>query len=292
MNDEESPSPLTKWIEEFQLPDGLRVPPHVGYYDGKGDLDDFIHAFDGATKMEKWVMSVSYLKRRFQTHFNQQKRQTKTHLAINGIKRKEGVSVRAFITWYTDKTAQISKLNENQRIASFVHGMKIKSLVKFISTELPEIYDELMDKVYSWLQAEETASEGRHVVFMDNNTGERPQKGRPWEGSGRKNRERRDRYSPYKQPTFGILQNLTKTPREILASEKVVKTFTKPPKMISKARDMSKYCEFHQDYGHNTNVCRELKNQIEEVVKSGKLAHLIKGIKKGKAKQTDAQPRE
>ncbi|GJW35316.1 hypothetical protein Tco_0058236 [Tanacetum coccineum] len=54
MNDKESPSPLTKWIEEFELPDGLRVPPHVGYYDGKGDPNDFIHAFEGATKMDKW----------------------------------------------------------------------------------------------------------------------------------------------------------------------------------------------------------------------------------------------
>ncbi|GKA27752.1 hypothetical protein Tco_0713920 [Tanacetum coccineum] len=52
-NDEESPSPLTKLIEEFQLLDGISVPSHVGYYDGKGDPDDFIHTFEGATKMEK-----------------------------------------------------------------------------------------------------------------------------------------------------------------------------------------------------------------------------------------------
>ncbi|GJV65162.1 hypothetical protein Tco_1475990 [Tanacetum coccineum] len=120
-NDEGSPSPLVRWIEEFQLPNGLRIPPHVGYYDGKGDPDDFINAFKGATKMEKWVMLVSChmfvyilkdvawvwwnslpkgvvsnyedLKRRFQTYFNQQKKQTKSHLAVNGIKRKEGESV-------------------------------------------------------------------------------------------------------------------------------------------------------------------------------------------------------
>ncbi|GKB21473.1 hypothetical protein Tco_0855396 [Tanacetum coccineum] len=108
-----------------------------------------------------------------------------------------------------------------------------------------------MDKVYSWLQAEETVSEGRPVTFMDNE-----------EGSWRKNKERRDRYNPYKEPNPGILKNLSKTLRKILASEKVVKTFIKPPKMI------------------------------KEAVKSGKLAHLIKGIKKEKAKQTDTQLKE
>ncbi|GKB78902.1 hypothetical protein Tco_0945797 [Tanacetum coccineum] len=62
--------------------------------------------------------------------------------------------------------------------------------------------------------------------------------------------------------------------------------------MVSKTRDTTKYCEFQQDYGHDTNDCRELKIQIEEAVKSGKLDHLIKGIRKGKAKQTNTQLRE
>ncbi|GKD07434.1 hypothetical protein Tco_1187119 [Tanacetum coccineum] len=118
---------------------------------------------------------------------------------------------------------------------------------------------------------------------------EKPQKGRPWEGSGRNNKERRERYIPYKEPNPRILQNLSKTPREILAFEKVVKTFVKPPKMVSKTRDTSKYCKLHQYYSHDTNACRELKSQIEEAVRSGKLTHLIKGIRMGKAKQVDAQ---
>nr|GEY44984.1 reverse transcriptase domain-containing protein [Tanacetum cinerariifolium] len=62
--------------------------------------------------------------------------------------------------------------------------------------------------------------------------------------------------------------------------------------MVSKTRDTSKYCEFYQDYDHDTNSCRELKNQIEEVVKSGKLAQLIKGIRKERAKQTHTQLEE
>ncbi|GJV78826.1 hypothetical protein Tco_1514696 [Tanacetum coccineum] len=52
-NDVDSSSPLTRWIEEFQFPDGLKVPPHVGYYDGKGDPDNFIHVFEGEIRMEK-----------------------------------------------------------------------------------------------------------------------------------------------------------------------------------------------------------------------------------------------
>nr|GEU88150.1 hypothetical protein [Tanacetum cinerariifolium] len=180
----------------------------------------------------------------------------------------------------------IKELHEDQRIAGFVYGVKLKSVVKFISTELPKSYDELMEKTYSWLQAGETTSEGKIINFMDSSTRDKTQKGRPWEGSRKKNKDKRDRFSLYKEPNLRILQSLAKSPREILVTKKVGKIFMKPPKMVSNTRDTSKYCEFHQDYGYDTNACIELKHQIEEVVKSGKLAHLIKRIRKGRAKQT------
>ncbi|GKD85562.1 hypothetical protein Tco_1356716, partial [Tanacetum coccineum] len=70
---------------------------------------------------------------------------------------------------------------------------------------------------------------------------------------------------------------MVKSPREILATEKVVKTFEQPPRLpeANCSKDKTRYCHFHKDYGHETNQCRELKHQIKEAVKSGQLAHLI-----------------
>ncbi|GJT27996.1 hypothetical protein Tco_0908271 [Tanacetum coccineum] len=59
-NDADNPSPLTRWIKEFQFLDGLKVPPHVGYYDGKEDPAKFIHVPKGAIRMENWAMPVTY----------------------------------------------------------------------------------------------------------------------------------------------------------------------------------------------------------------------------------------
>ncbi|GKB71216.1 reverse transcriptase domain-containing protein [Tanacetum coccineum] len=129
------------------------------------------------------VTNYEDLKRRFRTYFSQQKRQTKTHLA--SIKRREWERVRAFITPYTDETSQITRLNEDQRIACFVHGV-VKLLVKFISTWLPESYDGYMEKTYTWIQAEDTDSEGRPIVLMNNNHTDKIQKERSWEGSEKK----------------------------------------------------------------------------------------------------------
>nr|GEX60838.1 reverse transcriptase domain-containing protein [Tanacetum cinerariifolium] len=47
-----------------------------------------------------------------------------------------------------------------------------------------------------------------------------------------------------------------------------------------KKRNASKFCEFHEEVGYTTVECMHLKRQIEEILKAGKLSHLIKEMKK------------
>ena len=50
----------------------------------------------------------------------------------------------------------------------------------------------------------------------------------------------------------------------------------KPLSSSSKRRDLKKnYC-FHNDHGHYTNECRDLKEQIEELIQRGKLQKFVK----------------
>nr|GFA40504.1 reverse transcriptase domain-containing protein [Tanacetum cinerariifolium] len=57
-----------------------------------------------------------------------------------------------------------------------------------------------------------------------------------------------------------------------------------PPPMVTpvEKRSSNKFCDFHNDKGHNTNECMQLKKQIVELVRAGKLSHLIKEIKHGR----------
>ncbi|GKD16160.1 hypothetical protein Tco_1205318 [Tanacetum coccineum] len=56
-----------------------------------------------------------------------------------------------------------------------------------------------------------------------------------------------------------------------------------------RSRELSKYCHFYEDHRHDTNDCRQLRSQIEEAVKLGQLSHLVKGIKKERAKASKNQ---
>nr|GEY18513.1 putative reverse transcriptase domain-containing protein [Tanacetum cinerariifolium] len=108
------------------------------------------------------ILNYEDLKAKFQSYFSQQKKFTKTHLAVHNIKQREGESTRAFITRYTDDTLQILGLHEDQRISSFVYGLRTRSLVKHLSTDLPSTYKGFIEKTYTWVEARESVkkSEG------------------------------------------------------------------------------------------------------------------------------------
>nr|GEV96439.1 reverse transcriptase domain-containing protein [Tanacetum cinerariifolium] len=54
-----SVTPFIRWIEDYPLPDRLKMPSHIGSYDGKGDPDNFLYLFEGAIRMQKWKLMQS-----------------------------------------------------------------------------------------------------------------------------------------------------------------------------------------------------------------------------------------
>ncbi|GJS86803.1 reverse transcriptase domain-containing protein [Tanacetum coccineum] len=250
----------------------MYAPPNMPAYpnpaDGKGDLDNFLHLFEGAIRMQKWLMPVAChmftctlkdfariwwnsqkigsilnykdLKAMFQSHFSQQKKFPKTHLAVHNIKQREGESTRAFITRYTDDILQIIGLHKEQRISGSVHGLRTRSLVEHLSTDLPSTYKGMMEKTCTWVEAREVATNG-----ILNNQRDDPERSKKFSWGNNIGPNDRGRLSPYK----GKITNYS------------------PIWTI--------YCHFLKDYRHETNQCRELRHQIEEAVKSGQLAHWI-----------------
>ncbi|GJT78300.1 hypothetical protein Tco_1045025 [Tanacetum coccineum] len=148
-----SVTPFVYWIEDYPLLDGIKIPSHIGSYDGKGDPDNFLHLFEGAFRMQKWLMPIAChmfaytLKDSARIWWNSQK--TSSILNYEDLKAKFR---------YTDDTLQILGLHEEQRISGFVHGLRTRSLVEHLSTYLSSTYKGLMEKTYTWIKAREMAT--------------------------------------------------------------------------------------------------------------------------------------
>nr|GEX31199.1 hypothetical protein [Tanacetum cinerariifolium] len=79
--------------------------------------------------------------------------------------------------------------------------------------------------------------------------------------------------------------SLTRTPKEIFTAE--LGKFKPPPPMVTliEKRSSNKFCEFHNDKGHITDDCVQLRKQIEESVRAGELSHFIKEIRRDRDQQ-------
>ncbi|GJZ44291.1 reverse transcriptase domain-containing protein [Tanacetum coccineum] len=118
----------------------------------------------------------------------------------------------------------------------------------------------------------------------------------PWKSQDQSKRHASDRklklqkHDFRNQPREGRGSNkftpLTRTPKEIFTAKAA--KFKPPAPMVTpleKRSDSSKFCEFHNDKGHNTDECVQLKKQIEELVRAGKLSQFVKGIRQEKDQQ-------
>ncbi|GKE89534.1 hypothetical protein Tco_1567009, partial [Tanacetum coccineum] len=148
------------------------------------------------------------------------------------------------------------------RISGFMHG---SGLIKRLYERILRSVDEMYRMTTSFLQGEVAAlSHGRRKASSS---------WKPSEGGGT-NRISRKASKTNKDRIVSQIdsQLLTKTPKEIFALEKG--KFKAPPPMVTpvEKRDPSKYCEFHSDMGHNTNECMQLRKQIDEMIKAGKLS--------------------
>ena len=88
---------------------------------------------------------------------------------------------------------------------------------------------------------------------------------------GRPQPERRQHYSPRR------FTPLTAAVSQVLREVQLQQFLRWPSQMRSDPtkRDNTRYCEFHRDYGHRTDDCIQLRNEIEYLIRRGYLRRFI-----------------
>ena len=104
------------------------------------------------------------------------------------------------------------------------------------------------------------------------NQGPRPKKA--------KTGERKDRDSKKEGPSSRRSQHYTTLNApldQVLMQIKDDPSLKWPEKMKGNPnkRNKNKYCRFHRDHGHDTDDCYDLKQQIENLIRQGKLRHFV-----------------
>ncbi|GJV91694.1 hypothetical protein Tco_1539507 [Tanacetum coccineum] len=246
------------------------MPNNVKTYDGTGDPEDHVKNFQAAAQVERWAMPT-WCHMFNSTLIGAARYRFKDPVKSTISARTENLRVHGTIQG-GNRTHEGSP--QCMRISGFMHGVNNPKLTKRLNEHVPKTMEEMMIATTAFIRGEAAAAGKKkgHASWRaqdqsKRNASERRSdfRGQPREGRGS------SRFTP-----------LTRTPKEILAAE--AGKFKPPPPMVTpvEKRSSNKFCDFHNDKGHSTDECMQLKKQIEELVRAGKLSHLIKEIKQGR----------
>ncbi|GJS27060.1 reverse transcriptase domain-containing protein [Tanacetum coccineum] len=248
------------------------MPNNVKTYDGIGDPEDHLKIFQAAAQMERWAMPTwchmfnstligatrvwfdelppesidgyKGLKAAFLAYFMQQKKYVKDPVKIHNIKQRDEETIEDFIEWFKVETGHMKGAPECMRISGFMHGVNNPELTKRLNEQVPKTIEEIMTVTTAFIRGEAAAASKKKGHL-------------PWKSQDQPKRHASEQKSDFRGQSRegrGSIRftPLTRTPKEILAAK--AGKFKPPPPM--------------------------LKKQIKELVRAGKLSHLIKEIKK------------
>nr|GEW85182.1 hypothetical protein [Tanacetum cinerariifolium] len=261
-NEKDQVNPFTPWIRNFESSRKTRMPNNIKTYDGTGDPEDHVKVFQAAAQVERWAMPTwchmfnSTLIGAARVWFHELPPES-----IYGYKDIKAAFMSYFMQQkkYVKDPVEIHniKQRDGETIEDFMERFKIETermkgapeciRISGFMHEInnPELTKRLNERVPKTMEEMMIAT----TAFI---------RGEAAAASKKKGHV---------------------TPKEILAVE--ANKFQPPPPMVTpvEKRNRNKLCDFHNDKGHNADECMQLKKQIEELVRAGKLSHLIKEIK-------------
>ncbi|GJY60527.1 reverse transcriptase domain-containing protein [Tanacetum coccineum] len=311
--------PFTRRIVEFSSP-GHRMSANVKIYDGTGDPEDHIGRFVGARAWFDKLSSESIddwgsLQEKFLNRFGMLKACDKDPTEISKIVRKANKTLPRFKERWVSESNVIPNVPELMQISSFMSFHKCPELAKRFSDSIPKTVDEMLKRVDDYLRSEE-AFRGTELPRGEFQRRDAPvqwvQQNDRYQrfpfGNNRRRSEHKpaartpERHGPYVPPqrpnqefrrprAVLTLNSLSITPQEILATEHQLNLPQPVPLVgVPSKENLNRYCDYHNEKGHNTNDCFHLKQQLEIALESGKLNHLVKDVRQRGRGATEQRP--
>jgi ribonuclease HI len=299
-------SSFTKKVISFPLPSKFRMPS-LENFDGTKDPLDHLESFKTMMCLQGvpdeimcrafpttlkgpariWfkklipgsVGSFAQLSHSFFNHFigGQRCGRPTTHLL--NVRQREGETLRSYLTRFNKETLLVDGADDKVVLTAFISGLQSGDFLFSVYKDPPTSMSKMMYEAQRYMNGEEAlqtrdTGKKRRNDYADrlNETLEskpkmqRNQDKKREDSSRRRSNERFNHFTPLNAPVDRIFMQIKDDP----ALRWPGKLLTNPDR---RAKD--KYCRFHRDHGHNTEDCYDLKRQIEELIKQGKLQRFV-----------------
>ncbi|XP_024163774.1 uncharacterized protein LOC112170674 [Rosa chinensis] len=205
------------------------------------------------------------------------------------VQQGEDETLKSFVNRWQAATAKCRDLNKELAELAFRRGLRRGEFLYGINHNPPASYDELMATTIRHAQAEfetygDTPRPELRFSTPTSTIRDEPQK-REWvhshdrspHTSNKRSKESSSRSNSYgnthpnREPRAQQGPRTPPPPRDEIPGP--------PPRKFPKSKltqqDTGKFCTYHEDAGHNTNLCVALKNTIESLIQRGKLQRYL-----------------
>ncbi|KAL8091612.1 hypothetical protein AgCh_034025 [Apium graveolens] len=303
LGDPDDPTPpFTEEIMNAHISRKFKMPT-IKAYDGTGDPANHVRTFSNALLLQpvndaikcrafpqtlsgmaqRWysrlppnsIGSFRELSQAFINQFISGRVHEKSSASLMSIVQGAKESLRDYLNHFTNEALKVPDLDDKVAMIALQQGTRDEFFKMSLAKRPPESMMQLQERAGKYIKVEESM---RKTVVSNEPTGGKkrktdleyiakdkyprteqnpdstPKKG----GPGQKFTE----YAKLNAPRSQILMEIKKD-RDI--------RWPKPLKADPAKLDKSKYCRFHKDVGHDTDECRQLKDEIEFLIRKGRL---------------------
>ena len=191
------------------------------------------------------------------------------------IKYWEDETLRSYITLFNKEALSIDEANDKILVAAFTNGLrKCNFLFSLYKNNLKTMLDVLY-RAMKYMNAEDA------LLARGEKPKKRERQEDVWQDRGQKmartGEQQEDKGSKPPIRRFTNFTLLTAPINQVLIQIKDERalTFFGKLKEDPNKRSRDKYCRFHRDHGHDTSDCYDLKQQIEVLIRQGKLQRFV-----------------
>uniref|UniRef100_A0A2N9F9R7 Uncharacterized protein n=1 Tax=Fagus sylvatica TaxID=28930 RepID=A0A2N9F9R7_FAGSY len=223
------------------------------------------------------IGSFVQLSRAFIDHFigSQRRGRPPTHLL--SVKQMEGESLRTFVHRFNGEAMKIDRPKEDVTVTAFMAGLRKGDFLYELCKDPPETMSELMYEATKHMNAEDA------LEAMDDPPPKRRKEVEDRKPEPSKQKVPKFTETPERKRTtappvkFSSFTPLNTPIDKLLLQIQDDPSLRWPGKIRSdpNSRPKNLYCRFHRDHGHLTEECVALKEQVETLIRQGKLQKYV-----------------
>ncbi|XP_063936204.1 uncharacterized protein LOC135147248 [Daucus carota subsp. sativus] len=277
--------PFTQEIMGARISRKFKLPT-IKAYDGTGDPANHVRTFMNA--LIYWysrlppnsISCFADLSRAFIGQFVGSKTHAKSSASLMNLHQGKNESLREYMNRFTKEALKVPDLDQKVAMIALQQGTTDDNFRRSLAKRAPDNMNDLQERAGKYIKAEESLRKSQSNQGPNANFKKRGNDAE-YNAENKYAKKDDDEKSPAKKkvgPRFTEYARLNAPRSQILMEIEKDESvrWPKPIRTDPEKRNKDLYCRFHKDTGHKTDDCRQLKDEIEFLIRRGKLSKFTK----------------